>query len=108
MWKRLRHALWLHWQRSQRGPGERRAAKARARFWTEVREGQREAEARSRPRGDDSKRFVSDLSAAKIEEQGGTENPSHEHQVAAAKRVLSISDRLAGSGLLAWRCSDAG
>ncbi len=49
MWKRLRHALWLLWQRSQRGPGERRAAKARARFWTEVREGEREAEAHSRP-----------------------------------------------------------
>jgi hypothetical protein len=51
---------------------------------------------------------VSDLSAAKIEEQRETENPSHEHQVATANRVLSIPDRLAGSGLLAWRCSDAG
>ena len=30
-------------------PGEHRAAKTRARFWAEVREGQREAEARSRP-----------------------------------------------------------
>jgi hypothetical protein len=49
MWKRLRHALSLLWRRSQTGPDERRAAKARARFWAEVREGQREAEARSRP-----------------------------------------------------------
>jgi hypothetical protein len=49
MWKRLRHALWRLWQRSQSSPGERRAAKARARFWAEVREGQREAEAHSRP-----------------------------------------------------------
>jgi hypothetical protein len=51
---------------------------------------------------------VSDLSAARIEEQRGTEDFSHEHQVATANRVLSIPDRLAGSGLLAWRCSDAG
>ena len=49
MWKRLRHALWRLWQRSQSDPDEHRAAKARARFWAEVREGQREAEARSRP-----------------------------------------------------------
>jgi hypothetical protein len=49
MWKRLRHALWRLWQRSQRSPGERRAAEARARFWAEVREGQRGAEAHSRP-----------------------------------------------------------
>jgi hypothetical protein len=49
MWKRLRYALSRFWGRSQRDPGERRAAKARARFWAEVREGQREAEARSRP-----------------------------------------------------------
>ena len=49
MWKRLRRALWRLWQRSQRDPEERQAAKARARFWAEVREGQREAEAHSRP-----------------------------------------------------------
>jgi hypothetical protein len=49
MWKRLRHALWRLWRRSKRGPEERRAAKARARFWAEVREGEREAEAHSRP-----------------------------------------------------------
>jgi hypothetical protein len=49
MWKRLRQALRRLWQRSQRSPGERRAAKARARFWDEVRDGQREAEAHSRP-----------------------------------------------------------
>ena len=47
MWKRLSHGLWRLWRRSQTGPGERRAAQARARFWAEVREGQREAEAHS-------------------------------------------------------------
>jgi hypothetical protein len=66
MWKRLRQALLRLWRRSQRSPGERRAAKARARFWAEVREGQREAEAHSRSWADDSIRAVSDLSAAKI------------------------------------------
>jgi hypothetical protein len=66
MWKSLRHALWRLWRRSQRSPGERRAAEARARFWAEVREGQREAEAHSRSWADDSIRAVSDLSAAKI------------------------------------------
>ena len=49
MWKRLRRALLRLWQRSQEAPGERRTAKARARFWAEVREGQREAETQSRP-----------------------------------------------------------
>ena len=48
MWERLRYALWRLWRRPQRDPGERRVAKARDRFWAEVREGQREAEARSR------------------------------------------------------------
>jgi hypothetical protein len=48
MWNRLRHAVWRLWRRSQTGPSERRAAKTRARFWAEVREGQREAEAHSR------------------------------------------------------------
>jgi hypothetical protein len=66
MWKRLRHALWRAWRRSQQSPGERQSAKARARFWAEVREGQREAEARSRSWADDSMSAVSDLSAAKI------------------------------------------
>ena len=49
MWKRLRYALRRLWQRSQRGPDERRTAKIRARFWAELREGQREAEGRLRP-----------------------------------------------------------
>ena len=49
MWKHLRQALWRLWRSPQRGAGERRVAKARARFWAEVREGQREAEAHSRP-----------------------------------------------------------
>lgn len=67
MWKRLRHALWRVWRRSQQSPGERQVAKARARFWAEMREGQREAEAHSRSWADDSMRAVSDLSIAKIE-----------------------------------------
>jgi hypothetical protein len=66
MCKGLRHTLWRVWQRSQRSPSERRAVKARARFWAEVREGQREAEAHSRSWADDSMRAVSDLSVAKI------------------------------------------
>jgi hypothetical protein len=49
MWKRLRQTLWRLWRRSPGDPGELRTAEARARFWAEVREGQREAEARSRP-----------------------------------------------------------
>ena len=49
MWKRLRHALWRLWRWSRKSPAERRAAKARARFWAEMREGQREAEAHSHP-----------------------------------------------------------
>ena len=49
MWKRLCYALSRLRRRSQRDADERRAAKARARFWAEVREGQREAEAHSRP-----------------------------------------------------------
>jgi len=35
------------WGRLQKGRGERRTAEARTRFWAEVREGQREAEAYS-------------------------------------------------------------
>jgi|GEM_PF-2616326 len=35
------------WGRLQKGRGERRTAEARTRFWAEVREGQREAEAHS-------------------------------------------------------------
>ena len=49
MWERVRHVFWRLWRRSQKGPDERRTAKARARFWSEVREGQREAETDSRP-----------------------------------------------------------
>lgn len=49
MWKRLRHLLSRLWRWSQRGPDERRTAKARERFWSEVREGQREAKDRARP-----------------------------------------------------------
>ena len=48
MWRSLRQVLTRLWQWSQKDQAERRAAKARARFWAEVREGEREAEARSR------------------------------------------------------------
>jgi len=37
------------WQSPQKSSAEQRAAAVRARFWAEVREGQREAKARSRP-----------------------------------------------------------
>lgn len=50
MWKRLRHLLDRLWRRSQKGPDARREARTRAQFWSEVREGEREAEAHSRPR----------------------------------------------------------
>jgi len=49
MWKRLCEALFRCWRWSRKTPAERRAAKLRARFWVEVREGQREAEAHTRP-----------------------------------------------------------
>ena len=49
MWKRIGDALSRFWRWSQKSPAERRTDKARARFWHELREGQREAEADSRP-----------------------------------------------------------
>jgi len=49
MWKRLRDGLRRLWRPSQGSFDERRTAKARARFWAEVREGQREAAERPRP-----------------------------------------------------------
>jgi hypothetical protein len=42
IWRSVRE--WLH-----RGRNTRRVARARARFWAEVHEGEREAEARLRP-----------------------------------------------------------
>jgi len=49
MWKRLQNALRRLWRRSQGGRAEGRVADDRARFWAEVRRGQREAESNSRP-----------------------------------------------------------
>lgn len=49
MWKYFREVLVRLWQWSQKSAAERRVAKARARFWAGVREGEREAEANSRP-----------------------------------------------------------
>jgi hypothetical protein len=49
MWRRLRDALarLFRWSRGVRD--ERRSTEARERFWSEVREGEREAEGRTRP-----------------------------------------------------------
>ena len=47
MWRRLRPMLSRPWRRLQKDRGERRTVEARTRFWAEVREGQREAEAHS-------------------------------------------------------------
>jgi len=49
MWKDLRRLLTRLWRWSQKGPAERRVTRERARFWAEVREGEREAESSSRP-----------------------------------------------------------
>jgi hypothetical protein len=49
MWRRLHDALRRLWRRSHRGRAEGRVAHDRARFWAEVRRGEREAEANSRP-----------------------------------------------------------
>ena len=49
MWRPLYRALRRLWRRSQRGQTESRLIQDRARFWAEVRQGQREAEANSRP-----------------------------------------------------------
>ena len=48
MWNDLRDMLVRLWRWSRKGAAERRVAKARARFWAGVREGEREAEAHSR------------------------------------------------------------
>ena len=50
MWQGLRRALPRIRRRSQAGAGERRAAATRARFWAELREGEREAEVQARER----------------------------------------------------------
>jgi hypothetical protein len=47
--KRLRGVLAGLWRWLRKGHDERRVAAARARFWSEVREGEREAEAHVRP-----------------------------------------------------------
>lgn len=49
MWKLLRRVGWNLRERLGRARDARRALRQRARFWAEVREGQREAEARVRP-----------------------------------------------------------
>jgi hypothetical protein len=50
MWKDLRGALARLLRRSQAGADQRRAAATRARFWAELREGEREAAAEARER----------------------------------------------------------
>jgi len=49
LWLRTRRALSNLWRRMTKRRSERRSAVARARFWSELREGEREAEAQSRP-----------------------------------------------------------
>jgi hypothetical protein len=48
LWKRLRRVLARLRRWSQKSRDERRSGAARARFWAEAREGEREAEARVR------------------------------------------------------------
>lgn len=50
LWNHLRSMLARLFRWSQNDGGERQAARTRARFWAEVREGQREAEADSQLR----------------------------------------------------------
>jgi hypothetical protein len=49
MWSRLQHAVARLWRWSRSVRDERRSSEARERFWAEVREGEREAEAHLRP-----------------------------------------------------------
>jgi hypothetical protein len=49
IWKRVCHVPGRLVRWSQRSRDERLVAEARARFWAEVRAGEREAEARTRP-----------------------------------------------------------
>ena len=49
MWKLLYQAAARCSQWFRKVPAEQRAATNRARFWAQVREGEREAEVRSRP-----------------------------------------------------------
>ena len=49
MWGDLRKFLLRLWRGSRQSAKARRSERARARFWAEVREGEREAEARSGP-----------------------------------------------------------
>lgn len=49
MWKRMKRALRNLWPLPSRPPSEGRTDRDRARFWAEVRQGEREAEANSRP-----------------------------------------------------------
>jgi hypothetical protein len=56
MWKRLHDALRRLWRWSERGRTDRRLTRQRARFWAEVRQGQREAETSFHPSADDAAR----------------------------------------------------
>ena len=56
MWKSLGDVLRRFWRPSQGGFDEGRTARERARFWAEVREGEREAEERLRPSAVDPRR----------------------------------------------------
>lgn len=88
MWRRLRPKLSHLWRRLQKGRGERRTAEARTRFWAEVREGQREAEAlhlafpSSR-----SARTVPDLSCVKMEGSATRERERDEQECLEQVRI---------------------
>jgi hypothetical protein len=68
MGKGLGQLLMRLWLWSQKSSAERRVVDARARFWSEVREGEREAEDRSRPSVDGPTRSLPETGAVKIRE----------------------------------------
>jgi len=62
VWEDLRELLLRLWQRSRQSAEEQRVDRERSRFWAEVREGEREAEARSCQSTQDSRRCALELS----------------------------------------------
>ena len=79
MWSDLRDLRERLWGWIQGGLAERREVRDRERFWTQVREGENEAEHRARPAADDFAPAPSDRDRAKVEAKTATERPSHEH-----------------------------
>lgn len=50
MWQKIREALERLWTQSRSGANERRVARERARFWSELREGESDSERAARAR----------------------------------------------------------